>query len=402
MIGQTVRVALQAVWAQKLRSILTMLGVIIGVAAVIGLVALASGATSSVSQRIEGLGSNLLVVSVGPHQFGPNTGTTQSAAPATPATLTLLEAQALGRVKGIAAAAPVIAGSATLGEGGATTTAGLVGTGPGYQQVLNYQMAEGRFLSPVDVAQSLNVVVLGSTEAEDLFGALDPVGDTVTVNGVPFQVIGVTKSKGSVFGQSQDTYAAIPWTVAESLLGQTTVSSVYLSADSHASTTRVEGRVDDKLLGWLGSATNFSVTDQAEVLSTLSSVTSVLTTLLAGVASISLVVGGIGIMNIMLVSVTERTREIGIRKAVGASHGAILLQFLVEALTLAGLGGLLGILVGDIASQVLGHTLGITPGFSVETALLAFLFSLFVGLVFGIWPANRAAGLHPVEALRVE
>jgi putative ABC transport system permease protein len=399
MIGQTIRVAMQAIWAQKLRSVLTMLGVIIGVAAVITLVSLATGATATVSKSIQGLGSNLIIVSVGPQRLGPTTATTT---PAPPATLSPSQALALSRIPGIQADAPVIAGAGTLGVGSVTSTAGVVGTGPAYQTVLNYQMAEGRFLSPLDVQESQNVIVLGAQEATNLFGGVNPVGDTVTVNGVPFQVIGVTAPKGSIFGQSQDTFAAIPWTVAESLFGQSSVASVYLSAKANANLTHVENQLNLKLLGWLASAQNFSVTTQAEVLSTLASVTTVLTTLLGGVASISLIVGGIGIMNIMLVSVTERTREIGIRKAIGASHGAILLQFLVEALTLAGLGGLIGIVLGDVVSGVLGGILGITTGFSPGTALLAFLFSLGVGLVFGLWPASRAAGLHPVDALRVE
>jgi putative ABC transport system permease protein len=399
MIGETIRVAIEAIWAQKLRSVLTMLGVIIGVAAVITLVSLASGATSTVSKSIQGLGSNLIVVVVGPQHAGPNTGVTTVAPPAT---LSPSQALLLGRIPGIQADAPVIAGGATLGVGSATSTAGVIGTGPAYQTVLDYRMAEGRFLSPLDVQEGQNVIVLGAQEAQNLFGSQDPVGNTVTVNGVPFQVIGVTAPKGSIFGQSQDTFAAIPWTVAESLFGQNAVASVYLSAKPTADMTQVQNRINVMLLGWLGSAQNFSVTTQAEVLSTLASVTGVLTTLLGGVASISLIVGGIGIMNIMLVSVTERTREIGIRKAIGASHGAILLQFLIEALTLAGLGGLIGIGLGAVVSAGLGSALGIATTFAPGTALLAFVFSLAVGLVFGLWPASRAAGLHPVDALRVE
>jgi putative ABC transport system permease protein len=195
---------------------------------------------------------------------------------------------------------------------------------------------------------------------------------------------------------------AIPWTVARALFGVSAIQSVYLSAAPGADMTAVVTRVDRLLLTWLQSASNFNVATQAEILNALGSVTSILTTLLAGIAGISLVVGGIGIMNIMLVSVTERTREIGIRKAIGASRAIILLQFLIEALTLSGLGGLLGIVVGNVASRILASIIHIQVAFSPRTAALAFLFSLAIGLGFGLWPANRAAGLHPVDALRME
>ena len=398
MIRRTIVLALRSIWAQKLRSGLTMLGVIIGVGAIITLVALARGATTTVAARIESLGSNLIVIQVGPSSATPPS----DSAAAADFSLTPQQALALGQVRGIAADAPVIAGGGTLQVGSRAQSAGVVGTNAAYQGVLNYQVAAGRFLSRLDVEQGQNVMVLGSAEARALFGPLDPVGATVALDGVPFRVIGVLAAKGTVFGQNQDDFVAIPWTVARALFGVSAIQSVYLSAAPGADMTAVVTRVDRLLLTWLQSAANFNVATQAEILNALGSVTGILTTLLAGIAGISLVVGGIGIMNIMLVSVTERTREIGIRKAIGASRAIILLQFLIEALTLSGLGGLLGIVVGNVASRILASIIHIQVTFSPRTAALAFLFSLAIGLGFGLWPANRAAGLHPVDALRME
>ncbi len=402
MLSQTFKIAMKAIWAQKLRSLLTMLGVIIGVSAVIALISLAQGATASISSKIEGLGSNLIVISTSSSSSTALTSSTATTPLLPPGQLTAQDALSLTKVPGVAQVAPIVAGSATFAVGDTTSSAGLVGTNASYQHVMNYQLAEGRFLSPLDIASDANVAVLGSQEATTLFGAANALGNTMTINGIPFKVVGVLESKGSSFGQSQDNFVAIPWTVAESVLGQTSISNIYLSADATANMTNLTNRLNLKLLNWLGSASNFSLTTQSQILSTLSSITTTMQDVLGGIAGISLLVGGIGIMNIMLVSVTERTREIGIRKAIGASHRAIMLQFLVESLTLAGLGGIFGILLGTTISDVLGKALGASTTFSPTTALLAFGFSLAVGLVFGLWPASRAAGLHPVDALRVE
>lgn len=402
MFSQTLKVSMSAIWAQKLRSLLTMLGVIIGVAAVIALISLARGATQSISSKIEGLGSNLITVSTTTQGSPLSSSSTATTPLLPPGQLTAQEALSLGMVPGIARVAPIVAGSATFAVGDTTSSVGLVGTNAAYQHIMNYQLAEGRFLSPLDISSDANVAVLGSQEATNLFGAANPVNNVMTINGIPFKVVGVLAPKGSLFGQSSDDFVAIPWTVAQSVLGQTNISNIYLSAKGNANVTALTNRLNLKLLTWLGSANNFSVTTQSQILSTLSSITTTMQDVLGGIAGISLIVGGIGIMNIMLVSVTERTREIGIRKAIGASHGAILLQFLVESLTLAGLGGLIGIVLGTVISDVLGGVLGATTTFSASTALLAFGFSLTVGLVFGLWPASRAASLHPVDALRVE
>lgn len=402
MFSQTLKVSMKAIWAQKLRSLLTMLGVIIGVAAVIALISLARGATASISSKIEGLGSNLITISTTSQAPALSTSATATTPLLPPGQLTAEEALSLSSVPGVANVAPIVAGSATFAVGDTTSSAGLVGTNATYQQIMNYQLAEGRFLSPLDISSDANVAVLGSQEATSLFGAADPVNNIMTINGIPFKVVGVLAAKGSSFGQSEDDFVAIPWTVAESVLGQTNISNIYLSAKTNANMTSLTNRLNLKLLTWLGSANNYSLTTQSQILSTLSSITTTMQDVLGGIAGISLIVGGIGIMNIMLVSVTERTREIGIRKAIGASHSAILLQFLVESLTLAGLGGIIGIALGTAISDILGHALGTTTTFSVGTALLAFGFSLAVGLVFGLWPASRAAGLHPVDALRIE
>jgi len=398
VIGQAITVAFSSIATQKLRSLLTMLGVIIGVAAVIALVSLANGALASTTSQIQGLGSNVIAVDIGAQGFGPTSATGTAA----PTSLTVSQAAILVHDRGVVGAAPVMAGSGTLAVGSTSGTAGVVGTSASYAQIMGYRVRWGRFLSPLDVASGQNVVVLGSAEATDLFGGVDPVGNSLTIDGVPFQVIGVLESKGSTFGQNQDSFVAIPWTTAQGFFGDGGITQVYLSAAKGTDVTSLVNRLDEQLLNWLTTAEDFNVTSQSQILSTISSVTSIFTTLLAGIASISLVVGGIGIMNIMLVSVTERTREIGIRKSVGASRGAVLLQFLVEALVLAGLGGLLGILVGWSVSALLGKIIGVGASFSPGTAALAFGVSLAIGVVFGLWPASRAAALRPVDALRVD
>lgn len=407
MIGQTLKIAFRAIWTQKIRSILTMLGVIIGVGAVIALVSLSNGAQQSITKNIEGLGSNLIVANVGYNPFssgfrGGGVGSTTSTSSTPPPPLTTSQVTALAQIPGVAHAAPVMSGNATLGVGTTTVSSSVDGTNGAYAGITGYHVAQGRFLSPLDVQVANPVIVLGSGDAETLFGSQDPVGDIVTLNGVPFHVVGVLASKATSAGQNPNDFAVIPWTTYNQVFGSTGITTVDLSAQAHANVNAVVSRLDQKLLRWTGSTQNFTVTAQSQILSTLSSVNRVETLLLGGVASISLIVGGIGIMNIMLVSVTERTREIGIRKAVGASTRDIMAQFLIESLVLSGLGGLIGVAIGVGFSHVMASILKSPSAVSVPTTVLAFGFALGVGLIFGLWPALRAALMRPAQALRVD
>lgn len=312
------------------------------------------------------------------------------------------QALTLAHLPGIQAVAPVMTGSGTAAVGDTSTSVNVIGTTPSYSQILNYQVDLGRNLSPLDIQADNPVVVLGNQAATTLFGQRDPVGDMMTINGVPFTVIGVYQPKGTSFGQSQDNFAEIPWTTAERLFGPATVTTIELSAAPKANVTAVENHLNQQLLDWLGSSGNFSVTAQSQILSTLNAVSQVTTVLLGGVAGISLVVGGIGIMNIMLVSVSERTREIGIRKAIGASPMDILVQFLIEAVLLSLIGGLIGLAAGVLFSRIMTQSFHLPSAIQPSIALVALGFALLVGIVFGIWPASRAARMRPAEALRWE
>ncbi|NMP24775.1 ABC transporter permease [Sulfobacillus harzensis] len=409
MIGQTLKISVRAIWTQKVRSILTMLGVIIGVGAVIALVSLGNGAQQSINKNIEGLGSNLIVANVGYNPFssgfrgggaGPTTSATGS--PTQPQPLTTTQVTALANTNGVRQAAPVLSGNATLGVGASTLSSSVDGTNGAYASITGYHVAQGRFLSALDVQAANPVIVLGSGDAQTLFGRQDPIGDIVNLNGVPFHVVGVLAAKATSAGKNPNDLAVIPWTTYSQVFGSTGITEVDLSAGPHANVNAVVARLDQKLLRWTGSTQDFTVTAQSQILSTLSSVNRVETLLLGGVASISLIVGGIGIMNIMLVSVTERTREIGIRKAVGASTRDIMAQFLIESLVLSGLGGLLGVAAGVGFSHVMSGILKSPTAVSVPTTALAFGFALGVGLIFGLWPAMRAALMRPAQALRVD
>ncbi len=408
-ISQNIRSALRALMANKLRSALTMLGIVIGVGAVVALLSIGTGAQAAITNQIEGIGANLITVFSGSrNQFTPSGAGGGATAP-----LTYEEALQLRGLPGVAAVAPQVQSRQTLKYQSAQTNAQVVGVVPDYAIAHPDQLDHGRFITQNDINSKARVVVVGSQIVTDLFGGLDPVGKSIKINNILFQVVGVMKSQGSGgFGFSRDATTYVPITTAFARLsrqrvgGEQTVSTIEISASNSDSIQTAIAAVTDKLRTLHkirpGAQDDFSVMSQADILSAATQVTGVLTVFLGAIAGISLVVGGIGIMNIMLVSVTERTREIGLRKAVGARKRDILYQFLTETVTLSVLGGIIGILIGWAISALVGATGLISTKVSIESVVLAFGFSAAVGLFFGIYPANRAAGLKPIEALRYE
>jgi putative ABC transport system permease protein len=401
--------ALESLNSNKLRSILTVLGIVIGVAAVISLLAIGNGATAAITSQIESIGTNLIFISPGNFEQGGVASAAGSAA-----TLTTNDATALAQLPGIVGVAPIIQNRVQIVYQGQNTNTRLVGTTPPYQAMSNLTLQRGSFFSDANEGGYSSVVVLGNAVAQELFpNGQTAVGQVVTLNGLPFQVIGVLQSKGGTGFLNQDDQIFVPLTTAQlRLVGSTNfgqgnvVNSIDVEVDKPSDVNLVTNEIDQTLSGLHGSNTSFNVISQQDVLNTVTQTTSVLTIFLGGVAGISLLVGGIGIMNIMLTTVTERTREIGLRKALGARRVDILQQFLVESIVLSVIGGVIGIAVGWLIAHILGSVQiggsSITPVVSVSSILLATLFSMAVGLFFGIYPANHAAGLEPVEALRME
>jgi putative ABC transport system permease protein len=407
--AESIRIALQGVLANRLRSALTMLGILIGVGAVIVLVAVGNGSSAAVRKQIEGLGTNTLVVSPGFNaRGGPNRGGTTSRRIG----LTAADVKALSdkqTAPDIKEVAPTVTAQETGTYNGATFAPDqFLGTTPNYPEIRNYQVASGAFFTQDDIDQHHRVVVLGTTVVTNLFPAgVNPIGANVKFGGATFNVIGVLASKGTNGAQDQDSIVMAPLTAVEdSLTGVSTgYSSITIEAGSHSKT----GAAEDEILAVLGSdhnltgtavSSSFRVLNQASLLATRAASDRVFTVLLGAVAAISLLVGGIGVMNIMLVTVTERTREIGIRKAIGARKSHILSQFLVESVMLSVLGGVFGVAAGLIGSHF--RIVGVQPVVVPYSVGLAFAVALLVGLFFGIYPANRAASLRPIEALRYE
>ena len=398
-VGDLIGLALSRLGTGKLRTALTMLGVIIGVASVVALVSVAQGATAGISNQLQSLGTNLLTVSPGFTRTGATRGAIGSAT-----TLTVDDANALASLDGVAVTAPELTTSKLVIAGSQNETARIIGTTPGYLTVFAYQMWVGSFLNAASVDHKLRVAVIGATTADNLSLTDASIGSTIYIGGLPFELICITQPKGG--STTTDDQVMIPLSTAHELfIGSNSVSAIGLSATSQDEISTVSAEITATLEqrhGITNGVDDFTIANQAQLLGTVSSVSDVLTLLLAGIASISLLVGGIGIMNIMLVSVRERTREIGIRKAIGARGRDILSQFLVEALALSLAGGLIGIGVGVLASFVIGSYAGWGFIFSPLTVVIAVGFSLIVGIVFGVWPASQAARLDPVVALRYE
>jgi putative ABC transport system permease protein len=406
LFGETIRVALEALRANKLRSLLTMLGIVIGVAAVIAMVALGRGAQKSINDRITALGTTLLTVIPG-QMRGP--GRVASATDRAP--LTLSDATALEqRGTDLLAVQPEMSRSLQIQYGSQNTNTTVSGVTANYLEVRLYHMAAGRMFTAGEDAARRRVAVLGSQVVEDL-GIASPesvVGADVRIGTAQFEVIGVLASKGQGggFGNPDDQVLIPIQTARYRLLGDDRLRTIQVLAPSEAEIPAAMAEIQRILRREhrlsAGQEDNFRIRSQADFLNTLGETTQVFTALLAGIAAVSLIVGGIGIMNIMLVSVTERTREIGVRKAIGATSENILLQFLIEAVVLCLLGGALGALLGIGAAVLLHRAFDWNTSVGGSSILLAFGFSATVGLVFGVWPARRAAALDPIEALRYE
>jgi len=390
---ELVRLALSRLRRARVRAALTMLGVVIGVGSVVGLVSVGRGTTARITAQLNSLGTNLLTIS--PSGGGGDT-------------LTLDDATAIAALDGLAAVAPEIQTQGAVATSATNTTStSIVGTSAQYAQVRAYDVWQGTFLSPVEVEASLRSVVLGASVATNLGLGADSVGSNVTIEGIPFQVVGILQPKGGSGFNNPDDQVLIPLgTVSKYFVGGTGVRAIGVSVADGVDMQSMKDSISELLRVRHGigatDTDDFQIFDQTQLLQAASTISDTLTLLLGGIASIALVVGGIGIMNIMLVSVRERTREIGIRKALGARGRDILSQFLIEAVTLSLLGGLIGVVAGLLVSAVIGRLAGWGFIFDPATLVVATAFSLAVGVVFGVWPARQAARLDPVVALRYE
>jgi len=402
-----------AVTVNKVRSGLTMLGIVIGIASVIALVAVGQGSQASIQSSIDSLGANLVMIMPGASK---GFGTTVRSAGGSSQTLTPDDATAISSVSNVAAVAPEVSGRYQVIYGASNTNTSILGTTAAYEQVRSVSVDTGNFISDTDNAESNRVAVIGPTVLQDLFApsanaSATPdmaIGATIQIKGTQFTVIGVTVTKGGSGFSNQDDMIYVPLSTAQHyLIGSTGyVTEVDVEASTQSSMTQVQNDITTLLLQRHNisdpTQADFSVLNQASIVSTASSVTGTFTTLLAAIAAISLLVGGIGIMNMMLTTVTERTREIGLRKAIGAKKNDITLQFLAESVMLTFTGGFIGVVLGWLAAVAISLFAGITTTVSIPYILLAFFVSAAIGIIFGYYPARRAAGLNPIEALRYE
>lgn len=384
------KMAIKSILSNKLRSFLTMLGVIIGIWAVIAVVGLAQGSTKSITDRLQRLGTNLIQINITGRNSNRNV------------TYEELQQFAEQHADDIEAIAPTVSSSVTLKYGTNTHDTTLIGTTADYSLVRDVNVSSGRFILPIDVDYRQKVALVGTYIVKDLFNGQNPIGKKIKINGQIFTVVGVLEERANSQEQSDDDQVIVPVTVAQRLTRNAIIRNFAIKITDGNRSEAVMNYLNDFLMKIYNDSTAFRVFNTAQLLDTLNSVTQTLTLMLAGIAAISLIVGGIGIMNIMLVSVTERTREIGIRKAIGAKRRNILVQFLIEASVVTGLGGVVGIILGFVTIRVMSKLNIATAIFSIPWAVLAFTISLAIGIIFGIFPASKASRLNPIEALRYE
>jgi putative ABC transport system permease protein len=403
MIWETIILALREIRRNVMRSSLTILGIVIGVAAVITMVTLGGGATAQVKDEISSLGTNMLQMRPGQAMHGPGGRHSQADL------FEMKDAEAISReISGLEAVAPMVSSTMQAISGNKNWSTSVMGSTNAFLKVRDWPIESGRTFTENEMLAGKAVCILGTTIRTQIFGDKDPIGATLRLQKLSCQVVGVLESKGqSSFGSDQDDFVLIPVrTFQRRIAGNNDVSAIYMSVQEGISTTEVKESIErlmrERRRITAGEDDDFNVMDMQEIVSAMTGTTRILTALLGAVAAVSLLVGGIGIMNIMLVSVTERTREIGIRLAIGAREREVLMQFLIEAVVLSSFGGLFGIVGGLLASSVGAYALGLPFILNVKIIVIAFIFSAAVGVVFGFFPARRAAQLDPIEALRHE
>ncbi|HEY9059797.1 MAG TPA: ABC transporter permease [Pseudobacteroides sp.] len=394
---QAYKMAIKSILSNKVRSFLTMLGVIIGVGSVIAAVAFAQGSTKSITDQLQGLGTNLISINIQGRNSNRNISYED------------LQKFSEENSSQIAAVAPTISNNVTIKVGTKTRSTSLIGTSPEYEIIRNVHVQSGRFLLSFDLDYRQKVAVIGTAVANDVFEGRNPLGQTMKINGQIYKVVGLLEQKAGGLDQSDDDQVIIPVTSAQRLGRSATISNFLVQAATPESVPIVMDKLNALLQRIYNNTNSYRVFNQEQMLSTLNNITGLMMLVLGGIAAISLLVGGIGIMNIMLVSVTERTREIGIRKAIGAKRRSILIQFLIEAAMVTGIGGIIGVLIGlGIIKFVIGNigkfqsSFAIQPVYSMEWIIISFGISLITGIVFGLFPAYKAAKLNPIQALRFE
>lgn len=392
-LSQSFKMSMKSIMGNKGRSALTMLGIIIGVASVIVITGIGSGATSSVTDSLSSMGTKRITVSMSRGGFGASTRKIE---------VEDMQEFLEENPDLVNAMSPSISGRATLKSGSENTTTTLSAYDSTYTDIMSQDIMWGRYISEYDVTNRAYTCVVGTYIVQEYFGGVNPVGESIKLNGRKFKIVGVFEEQGDSTENSADNAVTIPYTTAMRFLQNKNISTYYLTATSEERVNAAVDALESFVTGKLGSDTGFSVTSVAEILDTVNEITGMLTTMLAGIAAISLIVGGIGIMNIMTVSVSERTREIGIRKAIGARTTDILTQFLVESAVLSTMGGVVGMIFGVIVGNAVCSAMGIEFVLEIGMVILSFLFSLVIGIFFGIVPARKAAKLHPIDALRSE
>jgi putative ABC transport system permease protein len=388
---QAFKMAIKSIVGNKVRSLLTMLGVIIGVGAVIVATAFAEGSTKNIMSQLEGIGTNLVSITITGRNSNRNVTYEQ-----------LKEYQEKNSNK-IAYIAPTVTSNVTTKYGTKSGSSSLIGTSPDYEIIQSRTVKEGRFITPVDVDLRMSVALVGTAVVNDVFDGANPIGKDIKVNGQVFRVVGVLEEKAAGADQSTDDQIIIPVSVATRLTRNSIIRNFSLQVVNADESAEVVEDLTAFLTDIYKSSSAFRVFNQAQMVEMVGSITGVMMLILGGIATISLVVGGIGIMNIMLVSVTERTREIGIRKAIGAKRKSIIVQFLIEAIVVTGLGGIIGVLMGLAVIKFIIGGLKIVPEvYSIQWISVSFGISLVIGVVFGIYPAQKAAKLNPIDALMYE